>query len=195
MRHSLRITLFSLTVGTLACIVPAHTQQPSSVLAGVRPSVALFDTDHDFSLNKTGFELSAYVGRSLGSSLAGVLEFSITTGTQHPLYYPCRSAGLCTTAAARPGRESAVSVAPGLQWIALTPAARVALTLAPGAVWFTNPATGARALAPRVSERLDVSQVIGAGPRIGFSIGAEWWGLRGSAPRWIVPLGVTLALR
>jgi|SRR6266853_780343 len=77
----------------------------------------------------------------------------------------------------------------------LTPAARVALTLAPGAVWFTNPATGARALAPRVSERLDVSQVIGAGPRIGFSIGAEWWGLRGSAPRWIVPLGVTLALR
>src|SRR5258708_27930948 len=168
MRHSLRITLFSLTVGTLACIVPAHTQQPSSVLAGVRPSVALFDTDHDFSLNKTGFELSAYVGRSLGSSLAGVLEFSITTGTQHPLYYPCPSAGLCTTAAARPGRESAVSVAPGLQWIALTPAARVALTLGPGAAWCTNPATGARALPPRGADRLVGGRGVGPAPRDWF---------------------------
>src|SRR5258708_35978455 len=76
MRHSLRITLFSLTVGTLACIVPAHTQQPSSVLAGVPASGALFDTGHDRSLNKTRVQVFSYVGRSLGSRHARGLAVS-----------------------------------------------------------------------------------------------------------------------
>lgn len=33
------------------------------------------------------------------------------------------------------------------------------------------------------------------GPRVGVTLGAEWWGSAGTLPRWVVPVGLALELR
>jgi hypothetical protein len=172
--------------------VPLVSQNVSATFAGVRSGVGFFDTRHDPTRDRSGYDFSAYVGRSLAPGFAGVLEVGLAGVAERAAAFPCRMGLSCSLPA---GRATALSLAPGLHWIATTSSARVQLALTAGAVWVNSPARGVSAWGPTVGERLEVSQLVGDRLRLGFSLGAQWWGVGGTAPRWVYPLGVTIGLR
>ena len=71
--------------------VPA--QQRSSVFGGVRPTVAFVDHQRDATLQGTGFQVSAYVGRRFASDFAGLVDLGVTTVSHRTYNSPCTFPG------------------------------------------------------------------------------------------------------
>ncbi len=171
--------------------VPA--QQRSTVFGGVRPTVAFVDHQRDATLQGTGFQVSAYVGRRFASDFAGLVDLGVTTVSHRTYNSPCTFPG-CSGPSSL-GEETGISLAPGFQWYTIAGARRAAFTFTPGAVWLVNRPAGTEAVLPKLGGRFDLDWVIDAGLSLGFSAGVEWWGSTGALPRWVLPLGLTLGRR
>ena len=93
------------------------------------------------------------------------------------------------------GGETAISLAPGLQWFTTVGTRRAAFTITPGAVWLVGRTAGTQAVLPKLGGRFELGWLLPDGPRVGLTVGAEWWGSTGTLPRWVVPVGLALELR
>ena len=196
MRYVHLLAALLLAIGVLSRPRAASAQDRRAVVGGLRASIVAMDTQRDALLSGTGYQFSGYFGRSLAPDFAWVVEGGVTTVSRHVhiLYPPCISPG-CTTSPSSPGDLTGLSLGSGVEWYTVLRATRAAFTLTPGAVWFVDGAAGARTVTPRVAGRLDLGWTLGDGPRVGLSLGAEWWGSNGTMPRWAVPFGLTFGLR
>ncbi len=193
MRYSPQLVFVALFIATLSHPPTVPAQQRSSLFGGVRPNLALIDNQQDATLQGTGFQVSAYVGRPFAPDFAGLVELGVTTVSHRAYYPPCVFPG-CSGPSSL-GVETGISVAPGIQWYTIAGGRRAAFTFTPGAVWLVNRPAGTEAVVPKLGGRFDLGWVINDGPRVGISAGAEWWGSTGTLPRWVLPLGLTLGFR
>jgi hypothetical protein len=182
-----------LTIGVLSKPRAASAQERRFVVGGFRASIVAMDTQRDALLSNMGYQLSGYFGRNVGPDFAWVVEGAVTTVSRHTFYPPCVSPG-CTSPSS-PGDVTGLSLGSGVEWYTVLRATRAAFTLTPGAVWFVNSAAGTRTVTPRVGGRLDLGWTLGDGPRVGLSLGAEWWGSNGTMPRWAIPFGLRFGFR
>ena len=79
MRYSPQLVFVALFIATLSHPQTVPAQQRSSLFGGVRPNLALIDNQRDGTLQGTGFQVSAYVGRPFASDFAGLVELGVTT--------------------------------------------------------------------------------------------------------------------
>ena len=193
MRCSPQLTILALLVGTLSYPAALSAQQRRALVAGLRPGVALVDNQHDATLESMGFQVSAYVGRPFAADFAGLVELGVTTANHRAYYPPCAFPG-CSGPSSL-GGETAISLAPGLQWFTTVGARRAAFTITPGAVWLVGRPSGPQAVLPKLGGRFELGWLLPDGPRVGVTLGAEWWGSAGTLPRWVVPVGLALELR
>src|SRR5256885_4075461 len=131
MRSSLQLTVLALLVGTLCDPAALSAQQRPALVAGLRPSVALVDNQHDATLESMGFRVSAYVGRPFAADFAGLLELGVTTANHRAYNAPCTFPG-CSGPSSL-GGETAISLAPGFQWFTTAGTRRAAFTITAGA--------------------------------------------------------------
>ena len=193
MRCSPQLTILALLVGTLSHPAVLSAQQRRALVAGLRPGVALVDNQHDATLESMGFQVSAYVGRPFAADLAGLVELGVTTANHRAYYPPCAFPG-CSGPSSL-GGETAISLAPGFQWFTTAGTRRAAFTITAGAVWLVGRPVGTQAVLPKLGGRFDLGWLLPDGPRVGVTLGAEWWGSTGTLPRWVVPVGLALELR
>ena len=193
MRYSPQLVFVALFIATLSYPPTVPAQQRSRLFGGVRPNLALIDNQQDATLQGTGVQVSAYVGRPFASDFAGLVELGVTTVSHRAYYPPCPFPG-CSGPFSL-GQETGISLAPGFQWYTIAGARRAAFTFTPGAVWLVNRPAGTEAVLPKLGGRFDLSWVINDGPSVGVSAAVEWWGSAGALPRWVLPLGLTLGLR
>src|SRR6267143_3923220 len=163
MRYSPSLVL--LVVATLPHPSALSAQKRPALVAGVRPSMAVIDNQRDATLQGTGFQFSAYIGRPFASDFAGLFELGVTTVSHRAYYPPCVFPG-CSVPSSL-GEETAISIAPGFQWYTTAGARRTAFTFTPGAVWLVNRPAGTEAVLPKVGARFDLGWAINAGPRVG----------------------------
>lgn len=175
----------ALCLATLAPPAVLQAQQRSASFAGLRPNLAFID-DRGLGLQVTG-----YLGQPFTSRLAGLFEFGVTRARDRPFMHPC---AFPPCDFSLPG-ETGISLAYGLQWYAAAGARRAAVTVAPGVVWLLGQPAGSEPVVPKLGGRCEVGWLIDHGPRVGFTLGLEWWGSSGELPRWVVPFGLTLGLR
>jgi len=196
MRRSPPLLLHTFVIATLCHASGLSAQQRPALIAGVQPSLALVDHQRDATLQGTGFQVAAYVGRPFASDFAGVVQLGVTTVSHRALYLypPCAFPG-CTGGPSSLGDETAITVAPGFQWFTIAGARRAAFTLSPGVVWLVNRPAGTQAVLPELGARFSLGWATNGGPRVGLDAGVEWWGSSGALPRWVLPLGLTLGLR
>src|SRR5256885_13325657 len=154
MRSSLQLTVLALVVGTLCEAAALSAQQRPALVAGLRPSVALVDNQHDATLESMGFQVSAYVGRAFAADFAGLLELGVTTANHRAYNAPCSFPG-CSGPSSL-GGETAISLAPGFQWFTTAGTRRAAFTITPGAVWLVNRPAGTQAGPPALGGRRGV---------------------------------------
>ena len=193
MRYSPHLVLLALFLPIFPYPSALPAQQRPALFVGVRPSMALVDNERDATLQGTGFQVSAYVGRRLASDFAGLLELGVTTVSHRAYYPPCVFPG-CSGPSSL-GEETGISLAPGFHWYTMAGARRAAFTFTPGAVWLVNRPAGTDAVLPKLGGRFELAWVINHGPSVGVSAGVEWWGSTGTLPRWVLPLGLTFGLR
>ena len=193
MRYSPQLVFLALFIATLSHPPTVPAQQRSTLFGGFRPNLALIDNERDGTLQGTGFQVSAYVGRAFASDFAGLIELGVTTVSHRAYYPPCAFPG-CSGPSSL-GEETGISLAPGFQWYTIAGARRAAFTFTPGAVWLVNRPAGTEAVLPKLGGRFDLGWVLNNGLSLGFSAGVEWWGSTGTLPRWVLPLGLTLGLR
>src|SRR5207249_10467047 len=79
MRCAPQLTVLALLLGTLSLATALSAQQGPALVAGLRPSVALVDNQHDATLESIGFQVSVYVGRPFAPDFAGLLDLGVTT--------------------------------------------------------------------------------------------------------------------
>jgi len=188
-----RSAFLPLLVALLAHVPALLAQERSVVSAGIRPSLALIDNQADATLHSMGFQISAYLSRPFASDFAALVELGVTTIGHRAFYPPCAFPGC--SASSSLGVGTAISLAPGLQWYTTAGARRAAFTLTPGVLWLVSRPSGTKGIVPKVGGRFELGWLLNGGPRVGVSLGVEWWGSTGILPRWILPLGVTLGLR
>src|SRR5256885_8791704 len=87
MRYSPQLVFVALFIATLSYPPTVPAQQRSRLFGGVRPNLALIDNQQDATLQGTGVQVSAYVGRPFASDFAGLVELGVTT-VSHRAYYP-----------------------------------------------------------------------------------------------------------
>jgi hypothetical protein len=197
MRSSAALVFFASFVATLSQPLALPAQQRPALFVGFQPNVALIDNQRDATLQGTGFQLSAYIGRPFASDFATLVELGVTR-VAHRAYYPptyfppCPFPG-CSGPSSL-GDETALSLASGFQWYTAG-TRRAAFTLTPGAVWFVQRPAGTPALVPMLGGRFELAWLLNRGLRVGLGAGVEWWGSSGTLPRWVVPLGLTLGIQ
>jgi len=195
MRCAPQLTVLALLLGTLSHATALSAQQGPALVAGLRPSVALVDNQHDATLESIGFQVSAYVGRPFTPDFAGLVELGVTAANHRAYNAPCVFPGSGCSGPSSLGGETAISLAPGLQWFTTVGARRAAFTITPGAVWLVGRPAGTQAVLPKLGGRFVLGWLLPDGPRVGLTVGAEWWGSTGTLPRWVVPVGLALELR
>src|SRR5256714_13168446 len=146
MRCSPQLTVLALLVETISHSTALSAQQRPALVAGLRPSVALVDNQHDATLESMGFQVSAYVGRAFAPDFAGLVELGVTTANHRAFNAPCAFPG-CSGPSSL-GGETAISLAPGLQWFTTVGTRRAAFTITPGAVWLLGRPAGAPTAPP-----------------------------------------------
>src|SRR5436309_4805828 len=151
MRCAPQLTVLALVVGTLSHATALSAQQGPSIVAGLRPSVALVDNQHDATLESIGFQVAAYVGRPFAPDFAGLVELGVTTANHRAYYPPCAFPG-CSGPSSL-GEETGSSVAPGLQWYTIAGARKAAFTFTPGAFWLVSRPAGTEAAVPKHGDR------------------------------------------
>ena len=195
MRCAPQLTVLALLLGTLSHATALSAQQGPALVAGLRPSVALVDNQHDATLESIGFQVSAYVGRPFAPDFAGLVELGVTAANHRAYNAPCVFPGSGCSGPSSLGGETAISLAPGFQWFTTVGARRAAFTITPGAVWLVGRPAGTQAVLPKLGGRFELGWLLPDGPRVGLTVGAEWWGSTGTLPRWVVPVGLALELR
>src|SRR2546430_9869829 len=181
MRYSPQLVFLALFIATLSHPPTVPAQQRSTLFGGVRPNLALIDNERDGTLQGTGFQVSAYVGRAFASDFAGLIELGVTTVSHRAYYPPCAFPG-CSGPSSL-GEETGISLAPGFQWYTIAGARRAAFTFTPGAVWLVNRAPGTEAVVPKLGGRLLLPWGNHHGPRDGIHAGVEWLGLTPAVAR------------
>src|SRR5438477_11062980 len=177
MRSSLQLTVLALLVGTLYDPAALSAQQRPALVAGLRPDVALVDNQHDATLESIGFQVSAYVGGPFAADFAGLVELGVTTANHRAFNAPCAFPG-CSGPSSL-GGETAISLAPGLQWFTTVGARRAAFTITPGAVWLVNRPAGTQAVLPKLGGRFELGWLLPDGPRVGLTVGGRMVGIAG----------------
>jgi hypothetical protein len=177
----------ALCLVALACPSALHAQQRSAPFAGLRPNLAFIDN------RGLGLQVTGYLGQPFTSRLAGLFEFGVTRARDRAYNPPCPHPG-CSGQPSVAG-ETGISLDYGLQWYAAAGTRRAAITVAPGVVWLLGQPAGSEPVVPKLGGRCEVGWLINGGPRVGLSLGLEWWGSSGELPRWVVPFGLTLGLR
>src|SRR2546421_10924164 len=192
MRCAPQLTVLALLVGPLSHATALSAQQRAALVAGLRPDVVLVDNQHDATLESIGFQISAYVGRPFAADFAGLVELGVTAASHRAYYPPCTFPG-CSGPSSL-GGETAISLAPGLQWFTTAGTRRAAFTITPGAVWLVGRPAGTQAVLPKLGGRFELGWFLPHGPRVGVTVGTGWGGCTGTPPRWGVPVGLALEL-
>src|SRR5256885_8058710 len=180
MRCAPQLTVLALLVRPLSHATALSAQQRAALVAGLRPSVALVDTQHDATLENIGFQVSAYVGRPFAPDFAGLVEFGVTTANHRAYYPPCAFPG-CSGPSSL-GGETAISLAPGLQWFTTVGTRRAAFTITPGAVWLVDRPAGTPAVPPEPGGRFELGWVLPHRPPGGAPPGGGMGGTPGHPP-------------
>src|SRR5256886_8314390 len=125
MRYSPQLVFVALFIATLSYPPTVPAQQRSRLFGGVRPNLALIDNQQDATLQGTGVQVSAYVGRPFASDFAGLVELGVTTVSHRAYYPPCAFPGC--------GGETAIRLATGFRWFTTAGTRRAAFTITAGA--------------------------------------------------------------
>src|SRR5207249_12230250 len=121
---------------------------------------------------------------------AGLLELGVTTAHHRAYYPPCAFPG-CSGPSSL-GGETAISLAPGLQWFTSVGARRAAFTITPGAVWLVGRPAGTQAVRPKLGGRFELGRLLPDRPRVGPTAGPERGGSTRTLPRSAGPAGLAL---
>src|SRR2546421_10541639 len=176
MRCAPQLTVLALVVGPLSHATALSAQQRAALVAGLRPDVVLVDNQHDATLESIGFQVSAYVGRPFAADFAGLVELGVTTANHRAFNAPCAFPG-CSGPSSL-GGETAISLAPGLQWFTTVGTRRAAFTITPGAVWLVGRPAGTQAGLPKLGGAFERGSVPPRRARVRPPPG----GARGGAP-------------